>query len=95
MKDRRFALKEIGSRVKVVSMAPSQHVSKDGTTSNSFMCEVIGIGVLTPGEVLAKMPFMTVDCPDERDCPLNGDRLLDFIRPSQAFNGLYMAFTRR
>jgi len=51
-RERRFAVEEIGSRVRVVSMAPSQHVARDGTTSSSMMCEVLGIGLLTVGEVV-------------------------------------------
>lgn len=84
-RERRFAVEEIGSRVRVVSMAPSQHVARDGTTSSSMMCEVLGIGLLTVGEVLSKMPFMTVECAED-GCPLNGDRLLEEWEPLPAIS---------
>ena len=70
MQDRRFAVEEVGSRIKVLSVTPSTHTDKFGGTSGSMMAEVIGVGLLTPTAVLQKMPFMTVEA---GDCPLLGD----------------------
>ena len=63
--ERMFKLLEIGSRVKVLSVKPSTHTDKFGGTSSSLMAEVIGVGVIQPDQVLAKMPFMTVECADD------------------------------
>jgi len=65
LKDRQFALHRYGSRVKLLSVKPSTHTDKYGGTSASLMAEVIGIGLIEPAEVLEKMPFMTVECPEE------------------------------
>ena len=62
MAERRFALKEYGSRVRLVSVAPSTHTDKFGGSSASLMAQVIGVGVIQPQRVLEKMPFMTVEC---------------------------------
>ena len=80
MRERRFAVMPIGSRIKILSVRPSTHVDKFGGSSASLMAEVIGIGLLEPGEVVQKMPFMTVQCkdddglllPSEDGCPLLG-----------------------
>ena len=63
--ERKFRLLDIGSRVKVLSVTPSTHTDKFGGTSSSLMAEVIGVGVIEPDQVLAKMPFMTVECADD------------------------------
>jgi hypothetical protein len=65
MRERRFAVMPIGSRIKILSVRPSTHVDKFGGSSASLMAEVIGIGLLEPGEVVQKMPFMTVQCKDD------------------------------
>lgn len=65
MAERRFALLDVGSRVKILSMTPSTHTDKFGGTSSSMMCEVMGIGVISPDAVLEKMPFMTIECSDD------------------------------
>ena len=69
MKDRRFGLLEVGSRIKLLSVIPSVHRDKFGGSSSSFKAEVIGVGLLEPAAVLQKMPFMTVRPADE-ECSL-------------------------
>ena len=69
MKDRRFGLLEVGSRIKLLSVTPSVHRDKFGGSSPSFKAEVIGVGLLEPAAVLQKMPFMTVRPADE-ECSL-------------------------
>ena len=69
MQDRRFALLEVGSRVKLLSVTPSVHRDKFGGSSPSFKAEVIGVGLIEPAAVLQKMPFMTVR-PAEESCSL-------------------------
>merc|ERR1719215_2061678 len=69
MKDRRFGLLEVGSRIKLLSVTPSVHRDKFGGSSSSFKAEVIGVGLLEPAAVLQKMPFMTVRPADE-ECSL-------------------------
>ena len=69
MQDRRFALLEVGSRVKLLSVTPSTHRDKFGGSSASYKAEVIGVGLLEPAAVLQKMPFMTVR-PAEESCSL-------------------------
>jgi len=63
--ERRFQLLDIGSRVRVLSVKPSTHTDKFGGTSSSLLADVIGVGVLEPETVLAKMPFMTIECADD------------------------------
>eukprot|EP00747_Dinoflagellata_sp_TGD_P206638 gnl/TRDRNA2_/TRDRNA2_80325_c0_seq1.p1 gnl/TRDRNA2_/TRDRNA2_80325_c0~~gnl/TRDRNA2_/TRDRNA2_80325_c0_seq1.p1 ORF type:complete len:404 (+),score=61.40 gnl/TRDRNA2_/TRDRNA2_80325_c0_seq1:125-1336(+) len=75
LKERKFKLLALGSRVKVLSLTPSTHRAVDkwgfeGGSSPSVMAEVIGIGMIEPEEVLQKMPFMTVQCsPDSLPLP--------------------------
>ena len=69
MQDRRFALLEVGSRVKLLSVTPSVHRDKFGGSSPSFKAEVIGVGLIEPAAVLQKMPFMTVR-PAKEECSL-------------------------
>jgi len=65
MLERKFGLLGMGSRVKILSMTPSTHKDKFGGTSASMMCEVMGIGLIQPKEVLQKMPFMMIGCSDD------------------------------
>jgi len=90
MKERRFALKEYGTRVKVLSMTPSTHTDKFGGSSVSYMCQVIGVGVVEPTAVLAKMPFMTVDCEDD-DALLAPAKDLQTLASPDAAQALYNA----
>lgn len=70
MASRRFALEDVGTRLKVLSVVPSTHTDKFGGTSASMMVEVLGVGLIEPSNVLEKMPFMTVECSND-DCLLS------------------------
>ena len=69
MRERKFEVMAVGSRLKIVSLQPSTHQDKFGGSSQSLIAEVIGVGIIEPGQLFQKMPFMTVDCKGE-------DRLL-------------------
>jgi len=60
MAKRRFALRPVGSLIKVMSLTPATHTDKFGGSSASLMAEVMGIGIIEPEEVLEKMPFLTI-----------------------------------
>lgn len=63
--ERKFKLLDIGSRIRVLSVRPSTHTDRFGGSSSSLLADVIGVGVIQPERVLAKMPFMTISCADD------------------------------
>jgi hypothetical protein len=65
MRERKFELIGVGTRVKVCSTRPSTHTDKFGGTSSSMLAEVIGIGIIEPESVLQREPFLTVMCDDD------------------------------
>jgi len=67
MAERRFAVLQVGSRLKVLSLKPSTHSDKFGGESVSMMIDVIGVGLFEPGEIVQKMPFMSIECDDADD----------------------------
>lgn len=77
MEARKFALEQLGTRIKVLSVTPSTHTDKFGGTSTSMMVQVIGVGLIEPTKVIEKMPFMTVECADDDALLSNTDRAPD------------------
>ena len=67
MAERMFALEDVGTRLKVLSVTPSTHTDKFGGSSTSMMVQVIGVGLFEPQTVIEKMPFMTVECDHNDD----------------------------
>ena len=62
---RKFRLMATGTRIKILSSAPSTHTDKFGGSSVSVMAEVLGVGIIEPQQVLQHEPFLTVNASDE------------------------------
>lgn len=69
MRERRFDLRSLGSRVKVLGFSPSTKSDKFGGSSNSLIVDVIGIGICSTlaSAVVEKMPFMKLDGESSED----------------------------